>query len=358
MKKVIILIVALGALAGLIYLAMNLSENQGKSDTELIEFAIDDIESVDKIIITDKFDHVFELHKKGDVWTDKKGGCVTQENVGHVLDAFKKITFKGYLTDTSKDKFTNLMAAQNIKVEIFQNGEWSKTWYLGPGAQDHDGQIMLLDDKDEGKSGFPVIMKISDVKGIIEPRFYADPLKWMCQDLISMQLSEVEEVDIKFNDEPQRSFKLTKKGSDMKVYQKGKQLQGISSSAMYDYLSNFQDVNFNIANYELNKLQMDSLKRTTPFCELTVKAVKQDRETFKLYRITTKSQTTEIAGNAEVINTDIDRFWCELPSGALVKCQYFVFNRLILGHAYFPLDLTGLKTHDGINPIEEVVVEN
>jgi len=24
----------------------------------------------------------------------------------------------------------------------------------------------------------------------------------------------------------------------------------------------------------------------------------------------------------------------------LVKCQYFVFNPLLLGHIYFPLDLT------------------
>jgi len=356
MKKIIILIVALGALAGLLYYAMDLSKHQGKSDTELIEFAVKDIESVDKIIITDKFENVFELHKKDGVWTDKNGGCVTQDNVGHVLDAFKNIEFKGYLADNSKKKFTNLMSAQNIKVQIFQDGEWTKTWYLGPSAQDHDGQIMLLDDAKEGKSGFPVIMRLKNMRGIIEPRFYADPLQWMCQDLISLQLTDIEEVNVKFNDEPQRSFKLTKNGNNMKVYQKGKQLQGITSAAMYDYLSNFQDVNFNIANYELNKLQMDSLKRTTPFCELKVKAVKEKPETFKLYRIVTKS-APQMAGNAEIIDTDIDRFWCELPSGALVKCQYFVFNRLILGHAYFPLDLTGLKTHDGINLIEDIVVE-
>jgi hypothetical protein len=28
--------------------------------------------------------------------------------------------------------------------------------------------------------------------------------------------------------------------------------------------------------------------------------------------------------------------WCELPNGDLVKCQYFTFNPLILGHVYFP----------------------
>jgi hypothetical protein len=116
-------------------------------------------------------------------------------------------------------------------------------------------------------------------------------------------------------------------------------------------LSNFQDVNFNIANYELNAPQMDSLKATTPFCELTIKNIKNKSQTFKMHRIITTTTATSV-GMADVMNTDIDRFWCEMPDGTLVKCQYFVFNPLILGHAFFPFDLTGLETHDGINPIE------
>ena len=35
------------------------------------------------------------------------------------------------------------------------------------------------------------------------------------------------------------------------------------------------------------------------------------------------------------VSYDANRFWCVLPSGELVKCQYFVFNPLIMGHIYF-----------------------
>lgn len=351
MKKIIVLVVSVAALIGLIYFAIDLSKNQGKSDTELIEFAIEDIESVDKVIITDKFDHTFEIRKTDGVWTDKNGGCITQEKVDHVLDAFKNIEFSGYLADNSKDKFTQLMSAQHIKVEIFQNGEWSKTWFIGPSSQDHQGQIMLLDDREEGKSAFPVIMALSNMKGIIDPRFYADPLQWMCSDLISLQLSEISSVKVKFNDEPIRSFSVTKNGADMKVYQQGKLLNGVTPSAIYEYLSNFQKINFNVANYELNALQMDSLKRTTPFCVLKVKSLKEKEKTFKMYRIV--NTQPEMAGNAEIKDIDVDRFWCEIPSGELVKCQYFVFNKIIFGSAFFPMDLSGIKTHDGLIPIEE-----
>jgi hypothetical protein len=53
-------------------------------------------------------------------------------------------------------------------------------------------------------------------------------------------------------------------------------------------------------------------------------------------------------GLVEYQDKDRDRFWCELPSGEIVKCQYFVFNPLFLGHIYFPMDVSMLKTHDGM----------
>ena len=351
MKKIIILIIALGGLGGLIYFAMDLSEKQGTSVRELINFEIEDVSTVDKIIITDKFDRKFTLVKKGSLWTGKNGGCISQGEVDHLLDAFKNIGFKGYLNDKSKQKFTDIMSAQHIKVEIFQKGEWSKTWFIGPASKDHLGQIMLLDTKENGKSKFPVVMEMKNMKGIIDPRFHADPLQWKCSDLISLKLTDISYIDVKFNDEKSRGFKVTKKGNNMKVYQKGKELLNVDPTMIYNYLSNFQDINYNVANYELNRLQMDSLKRTTPFCELTVKGLKSKKETFKLYRIVTSN--SDVIGNAEIMDMDIDRLWCQIPTGELVKCQYFVFNPLIFGHLFFPqMDLSDLTTHDGINPIE------
>ena len=60
-----------------------------------------------------------------------------------ILQAFKNIEFKGYLPEKSVKKFTNVMTAQHVKVEVFSGGDWDKTWYIGPASQDHYGQIML-----------------------------------------------------------------------------------------------------------------------------------------------------------------------------------------------------------------------
>lgn len=354
MKKIIILILSIAALAGLSYYVFYLIDSNGRSEgvkKELIEFAIEDTESIDKIIITDKLDRQYTLTKKKGVWSGNNGDCVTQEKVTWVLDAIKSIRFKGYLADAAVTKFNNLMSAQHIKVEIYQNGQWSKTWYMGPSSQDHDGQIMLLETKKDGKSSVPVETRLENMHGIIDPRFHADPMQWGCTNIFKLDIGEIKSVDVKFNEEQQRSFKVTKKGEDVKVYQNGEALGGYTPQDAYRYLNNFQKVHWDVSNYVLSKNQVDSVKRTLPFCELTVKETKGKSTKLRLFRISSK-QNDMVAG-MEIINPDLNNLWCELPSGELVKCQYFVFNPLIMGHIYFPLDLTGVTTIDGIRELED-----
>lgn len=348
MKKIITLVVALAVVIGLSIYVYNLNKSAGKSDEQLslIEFAVEDIVSVDKVIISDPYNRKFEIVKKGENWTDKDGNCIVQESVQHILDAFKNIEFKGYLPDNSIPQFTKLIATQHTKVEIFQNGEWTKTWYIGPPAADHYGQVMLIDSKDGGKSDAPVLMKIKGMNGIIEPRFFADARKWECTNIFSIPLNKLAKVEVKFNDEPERSFTVVKNGSDMKVYQQNKLLQNVDTSMIFRYLNNYQKIHFDIPNYVFNEKQVDSLKATTPFCILKVKETSGKTTKLKCYRIPARAQGDQ--GITEYEDKDRDRFWCELPSGEIVKCQYFVFNPLFLGHIYFPMDVSMLKTHDGM----------
>lgn len=348
MKKLVILILSLAAVITLGWYAMSLISNKGKSDTELIEFAVKKIETVDKVTITDPFSRKFTIIKNGNEWTDDKGNCIVQESVNFILDAFKNIEFKGYLPDNSHEKMTNMMAGQHTKVEIFQNGEWTKTWYLGPSSQDHYGQIMLLDDKEQGRSDMPVLMKIKGMHGIIEPRFFADPRKWQCTNIFNLERDEISRIDLKFHDEPKRSFSVTKKGNVMNVYQQGRLLQNVDTAMIFRYINKYKKVHFDIPNYELDEKQVDSLKATTPFCELSVTETSGKKTKLRCFRIVVHDPVE--AGMADVEDMDRNKFWCELPDGQIVKCQYFVFNHLFLGHLYFPLDLEGVETHDGMLP--------
>lgn len=348
MKKIIVLVAALAVIIVLSIYAFKLINNKGRSDgdLQLIEFAVDDITTVDAIKISDAFGRTFEVVKKGNEWTDKDGNCVIQESVEFMLEAFKNIEFKGYLSDSSLTKYNKLISVQHTRVDIHQDGEWSKTWYIGPSTPDHYGQIMLLDSKAGGKSDYPVIMKIKGMHGIIEPRFFADARKWQCTNIFSIPLHKLSKVELKFNDEPERSFTVEKNGFDMKVYQQNKLLPDVDTAMIFRYLNNYKKIHYEIPNYELSEKQVDSLKATTPFCVLKVTETNGKTTKLRCFRMLERESTPE--GVIQYESPDRNRFWCELPSGELVKAQYFQFNPLFLGHIYFPMDISMLETHDGM----------
>jgi len=333
-KKSIILASSIIILAILAFFATNFVRNRGKSDTELLEFSVSDTTTINKIIITDASSNRFTLVKEADSpWTDEKGNCVTQAPIHTILETIKNIEFKGYVPENSRATITKRMAASNTKIEIFQNGEWVKTWYLGYSTQDHYGTYMLLETPDE-KSDLPVIMKIKGFNGIIEPRFFADPRKWKCTEIFALERDQIASVDVKFFDNPERSFSVLKEGTNYTVKQQGRLLSSVDTNMVIRYLNNYKKIHFELVNYELSDKQVDSVKRTKPFCVLTLKEVEGKINKLKMYRI--KGVGDFIVDDfGDTVYHEPNRFWCQLPSGELVKCQYFVFNPLIMGHIYF-----------------------
>lgn len=341
MKKIIILLVSLIFVVFLGWYSYNLINKSGVSNSELIAFNIEDVESVDKIIISDAQGNRMDIVKKGKLWTHISGDCIQQESVGFMLEAFKNIEFKGYLPEGSRAINTKMLTTQHTKVEIFQNGEWTKTWYIGVAAQDHYGQVMLLDSKEYGKSDLPVLMKIKGLNGIIEPRFFADQRKWICTNIFALSINEIANVDVKFLQEPSRSFRVSKNGSKFDVYQQGIKLPKVDTAMVFTYLNNFKKIHFENANFDLSTKQVDSIKKSIPFASLTLTETNKKQTKLKMYRI--KSDIPQENEFGVTVNTDIDKFWCILPNGSLVKCQYFAFNPIILGHIYFPMNLDQIE---------------
>ena len=205
---------------------------------------------------------------------------------------------------------------------------------------------MLLDSDEYGKSDLPVIMKIKGVNGIIEPRFFADYRKWMCTEIFKLPISEISKVEVKFIQEPSRSFSVLKEGSKMDVFQEDQLLSGVDTSMIFAYLNNYRKIHYEQPNYILNTKQVDSVKHSTPFVELTLTKTNKEQTKLRMFRNTTEELNRNIFGVDKNYNTD--NFWCELPNGQLVKCQYFALHPILLGHVYFPMNLDKIEKGEGI----------
>jgi hypothetical protein len=173
MKKIIVLSFGIILIAVLAFYAIELAQQDRLSDnTSLIDFAIQDTTSVDKIEIYDSFlNQEFTLLRgKDGVWTDKDGNCVQQGIVNTMLETFHKVTFKGYVPEGAMENMKKLLMAKHKRVAIYQNGKWVKTWYVGHPNQEHSATHMLLETKGK-RSDNPVLMSMLGFYGILEPRF-------------------------------------------------------------------------------------------------------------------------------------------------------------------------------------------
>ena len=332
-KKALTLIFGLFCVVGLAVYAYKIVSAERNSSTELIDFAIKDTAEVTKIIITDPFQKTFQIEKVKGVWQDKSGGCITQAYVHNILNVAKNIEFKGYLSKNSHENFTVKMSASHTKVEYYLQNKWYKTWYIGPSAPDHYGQIMLLDSKDDGKSSEPVMMKVKGLNGIIEPNFFADSRKWICTNIFSVPLESIASVVVNNHDDSTRSFEINYSNNAFEVSTNGIPLPSVDTANVYRYLHNYKKIHFDIANYILSETECDSLKATEPFAEITLDERSGKQTHLRLYRI--KADEPQRNEFGELVNMDMNKFWCALPSGEIVKCQYHVFNPLLFGHIYF-----------------------
>jgi hypothetical protein len=341
MKKSTLLVFALVIVSALGFFAIVLIRDSKKSDSELLDFAVKDTTSIDKIIISDAENRVIDLIKKDGIWQGKNGACIPRAQVELLLEAFATIRFKGYISKGSQKSVVNRMAAVNTKVEIYQNGKWSKTWFIGNSTSDHHGQYMLLETPD-GKSDLPVVMTLNGFNGILETRFYADEKKWGCSQIFALQIDQIKSIDVNFEKDPASSFKVTKEGNKYNALQNGKPFPNLDTNMLLRYFMNYQKIHYNFQNYVLNKKQVDSLRKSSPFCRLTVTENNGNITKLPLHYV--EADNYSITPEGDTLKYDVDNLWTFLPSGEPVKCQFFVFNPLILGYIYFPfMDQNGPK---------------
>ena len=106
MNKKLVIFLGLFLIIALGWYTKKVLSQAGKSDSnsQLIDFAIQDTNSIDKIIITESDSKKLEIIRKNGSWETAKGICINQESIHFILEAIEKISFKGYLSEKAIKK--------------------------------------------------------------------------------------------------------------------------------------------------------------------------------------------------------------------------------------------------------------
>jgi len=334
-KTIIIIILV----AGLGYLAYNLTQNDGSgavmATEALSDFAIKDTSSIDKLVITDTEGNPgVTLMRVDDEWQSAEYECIQQHLVTTILETIKYIKVKSPVPEGAIENTNKNIAAHHKKMEIYENGKLSKTWYIGNPTQDQYGTYMLLKDPAKGKSPEPFIMHLPNMYGNLSTRFVTDPREFECTEVFRYDPLSIQTIEVTQPDSSFLNFKIEALNENLfEVYNNDKKLIGFDTSRVRGYLVQFKKIHFEGHNYGLTKEMTDSIKSSTPYFTIEVNTKAGEQNAIRLFR--RKYVIDKVGLDGELLEYDQDRLWVQLNDGRLVVGQFYVFGRLMQDIRFF-----------------------
>jgi hypothetical protein len=251
------------------------------------DFAVPDTASVDKIFLANKRGATALLQKneKG-VWMINGKYPARMDAVQLLLVTFMRTQIKFPAPQAAQENLLREIAAQGTKCEIYQNGKISKTWYIGHETQDLRGTFCLLQGADNEKPFNTVYaIEIPGFIGTIVPRFFITEEDWRNKLVLSITPDKIKNVTVNLHGSPDSSYSINVYGLhkfDVTTLS-GKKIQPFDTMAVQQYLSYFMDLY--VDKWCTNSFlpEMDSIKRTTDFLQISLTDINNKTEVYKFY---------------------------------------------------------------------------
>ena len=331
-KQYIYLILLGGILAALIYFLQQAKDGDQNSTfkNKHSDFAIEDTNSIYKIIITDVNGDKATITKLGkDDWQLNGKYKARIDAVRIILKTAKLISVKSEVSVSAKKNVLKTMMVTFKKVEYYSKGMLLKTWYVGGPTRDHYGTYMLLEHSDGNRDTVPYITEIKGFFGTLNTRYFTDVKEWRDKVIYKLNPDQIKTVELKNNEQPEYGFKINIKGKNSfeLLDAQNKKVNGFDTVSVRAYILNYRKIAFEGFNRGiLNEKQEDSLRKAIPFAEFTVTDISGKSLKIKTYRKAALPDQVDLEGNA--YQYDIERLFGILPTGEIIIMQYGTVDKI------------------------------
>lgn len=287
-----------------------LNKNTGKStlNEEESNFMIADTASVDKIFISTKSGKTNTLERQPDnSWLINKRYEARKDLVISILETLKRMEVKRPADKASRNSAIRDFATMGRKVEIYQNGKLSKTFYVGNTTDDHLGTYFIM----EGSEN-PFVMHIPGFQGFLSSRFDLDETKWRSVPVFRVSPAGLVKLELEYPLNPKDNFSIARQNGKLDVLEMANENQEDVNA----YVDNYKFINgeYFLPNPQ-NRLS-DSLALQKYAAKITVTETNPEKSVTILLYARPDNMDRLIALNPKTKET--------------ISVQTFVFNRLLI----------------------------
>jgi hypothetical protein len=325
-KKWLFWLVMLLLLGSLLFLLLR-PKGEPKDDRK--DFEIEETEDIQKIFLKDRNDNSVLLQRSDENWLLNDSLFARKPAVELLLKTMKKIRVKGPVPKTARSNIIRQMAAKAVKVEIYDSKGKLKTYYVGGPTPDQFGTYMYMEN-----SLYPYVVHIPGFDGYLTPRYSVNQDEWESRQIFSIPVKDIQSVSVNYTNEPEYSFKLIKNGEDFTIESDGlTDPSMLNFGAVSSYFSNFKNISYEgyPPMFEQNRAKEDSIKKTPPWCELTVTGNNGKSERLRIWQKEARSDLSLYDQEGNPLAIDPERLYA-LKDGKerLVHIQILVFKTILV----------------------------
>ncbi len=267
MRKTLILLLIVVA-AGFIAwkLIRNEPEKKASYDTSMSEFAIEDIQSVNHIFLSDKSGKQIDLKKNSRGWIVNDKYPADPGSVDLLLKGMQKLEIQYIPPKAAEENIIKTMAAFAIQVEAFgKKDKLLKKYYIGGMTQDERGTYFLMDGSSQ-----PYVMQVPGFVGNLRERFRPELGRFRSLKFMQFDPDDVVAVRATYPNQGENDFLLESTLTGYQVYS-GEDLPGgipqkAAKGKVDAYLGRLQKIACEA--YLTEDIRQDSVTAGTPFCSL------------------------------------------------------------------------------------------
>ncbi len=338
MKKnriAIILVIILGFIS----LWFIINKKNGTIKETLRDFAVADTASINKIFLADKNGNSITLERQATGnWTVNGKYNVRPDALQTLLNTIKKIDIKEPIGKNAQNNVIKRLAAKAVKCEIYQNNSLTKAYYVGTETPDLTGTYMILIDLETMKpSEKAFVTYIPGFEGYLTTRYFVEERGWRDRTVFRYVPSEIKSVKVEVPSNPEYNYELSVNGNNnyqLKMLANNQFLNNLDTFAVKQYLSYFQQLNFESFEVDLKQVQIDSVLKSRPINILTVTDNKG-----KINKVTFYARKNQkgIQGNdGKPLPFDPERMDALLDNGKdFVMLQFYMFGKVLPTADYF-----------------------
>jgi len=326
-KTGILLLVVLGLGAVALYFTSTRSQSASTLESQT-DFAIPDTAAVGKIFMADGSGRSITLTRTESGWSVNGKYRAREDAVHTLLKTFKNVYIQRPVPKEAQEEVVRQLAGAAKKVEIYdREGNWIKTWFVGPGTMDKKGTYMVLETPKWGRAEEPFILDMRGFIGMLDTRFFLDENEWRSVGVWRYPDLTISEVKVEYPAQTEQSFRITfDGGNDIKFFEGvGDESLPFDSTLVKDYLLNFKLASFENYKTGLPESTVDSILASTPFQIITLRD--QNRETkVRLWHKVAPEGRYEEDGET-IAEFDLEYVYAATEAGELARAQRFIWDK-------------------------------